>query len=65
VAAGVFIDAVDIRSALVPALMLLLGKANWWLPRWLDRALPRVNVEAEPDQGIGPIPDRPPTLGVP
>jgi RND superfamily putative drug exporter len=49
-AAAVFLDALVIRSVLVPAVMLLLGKANWWLPAWLDRLLPRLSVEgpAEP-----------------
>ena len=32
---------------LVPATMELLGKANWWLPKWLDRILPTINVEGE------------------
>lgn len=64
-AAGVLIDAMVIRSAVVPSLMLLLGKANWWFPRWLDRTLPRVSVEAGPGQATGPIPDRPQALGVP
>jgi RND superfamily putative drug exporter len=44
-AAAVFIDATIVRMVLVPATMELLGNANWWLPRWLDRVLPRVNVE--------------------
>ncbi len=46
-AAAIFVDAVIIRTALVPALMLLMGKANWWFPRWLDRLLPRIHVEPE------------------
>jgi RND superfamily putative drug exporter len=33
--------------ALVPAVLALLGKRAWWLPRWLDRALPNVDVEGE------------------
>jgi RND superfamily putative drug exporter len=33
--------------ALVPAAMVLLGDANWWLPRWLDRILPSVDLEGE------------------
>jgi RND superfamily putative drug exporter len=37
--------------------MSLVGKANWWLPRWLDRILPHVDVDAEPRQ-TDPIPDR-------
>jgi RND superfamily putative drug exporter len=45
--AAIFVDAVIIRTALVPALMLLMGRANWWFPRWLDRVLPRIHVEPE------------------
>jgi RND superfamily putative drug exporter len=44
-AAAVFIDAFLIRSVLVPAIMQLLGARAWWLPRPLDRVLPRFNVE--------------------
>jgi RND superfamily putative drug exporter len=33
---------------LVPATMELLGKANWWLPKWLDRLVPRISIEAPP-----------------
>jgi RND superfamily putative drug exporter len=44
-AAAVFIDAVIIRSVLVPAIMQLFGKRAWWLPAWLDRILPRLHVE--------------------
>ncbi len=44
-AGAVFLDALIVRTVLVPGLMLLAGKANWWLPRSLDRALPRLNVE--------------------
>jgi len=44
-AAAVFIDAVIIRSVLVPAIMQLLGERAWWLPGWLDRILPRLHVE--------------------
>ena len=45
--AAIFVDAVLIRTTLVPALMLLLGKANWWFPSWLDRWVPRIHVEPE------------------
>ncbi|MGE5596276.1 MAG: MMPL family transporter [Hyphomicrobiales bacterium] len=45
-AVAVAVDATVIRLVLVPATMELLGKANWWLPRWLDRSLPTVHVEA-------------------
>ena len=44
-AAAVLLDAVVIRSVVVPALMILLGRSNWWFPRWLDRILPHVSVE--------------------
>jgi RND superfamily putative drug exporter len=44
-AAAVFIDAVIIRSVLVPAVMQLLGTRAWWLPAWLDRILPKLHVE--------------------
>jgi RND superfamily putative drug exporter len=44
-AAAIFIDAVVIRSVLVPALMQLFGRRAWWLPTWLDRILPRLHVE--------------------
>lgn len=44
-AAAVFFDAFFIRMALVPATMFILGRATWWMPRWLDRILPEVDVE--------------------
>lgn len=44
-ASAVFIDAVIIRSVLVPAIMQLLGKRAWWFPAWLDRILPSLHVE--------------------
>ena len=44
-AAAVAIDAFLIRTVLVPALMHLFGRANWWLPGWLDRILPHFSVE--------------------
>jgi putative drug exporter of the RND superfamily len=44
-AAAVFIDAVIIRSVLVPAIMQILGARAWWFPDWLDRILPRLHVE--------------------
>ncbi|MFC5000417.1 MMPL family transporter [Dactylosporangium cerinum] len=45
-AAAVLIDATLVRLVLVPATMSLLGRANWWLPGWLDRLLPHVKPEA-------------------
>ncbi|HSL75111.1 MAG TPA: MMPL family transporter [Ilumatobacteraceae bacterium] len=44
-ASAVFLDATLVRMLLVPATMELLGARNWWLPRWLDRILPTLNVE--------------------
>ncbi len=44
-ASAIFIDATLVRMVLVPATMELLGPANWWLPSWLDRRLPRLVVE--------------------
>jgi RND superfamily putative drug exporter len=44
-ASAVFIDAVIIRSVLVPAIMQILGARAWWFPGWLDRILPRLHVE--------------------
>ncbi|MER6088366.1 MMPL family transporter [Streptomyces bluensis] len=46
-AIAVFFDAVIVRMAIVPAVLALLGKKAWWLPKWLDRALPNVDVEGE------------------
>ena len=44
-AVAVFVDATLVRLVLVPATMELLGAANWWLPRWLGRILPRIRIE--------------------
>jgi len=44
-ASAVFLDATIVRMLLVPATMELLGDRNWWLPKWLDRILPHVDVE--------------------
>ncbi|MEU4891073.1 MMPL family transporter [Streptomyces sp. NPDC044780] len=46
-ATAVLFDAFVVRMAIVPAVLALLGKTAWWLPRWLDRALPNVDVEGE------------------
>ncbi len=46
-ATAVAVDATLIRMVLVPATMSLLGDANWWLPRWLDKVLPNVDIELE------------------
>lgn len=46
-AIAVLFDAFVVRMAIVPAVLALLGRRAWWLPRWLDRALPNVDVEGE------------------
>jgi RND superfamily putative drug exporter len=47
-ATAILVDATVVRMVLVPAVMQLMGRANWWIPRWLDRALPRFDVEPPP-----------------
>ena len=54
-AAAVLIDATLVRLVLVPAVMELLGKANWWLPRPLARILPDVRFE---DHAAAPEPEQ-------
>jgi putative drug exporter of the RND superfamily len=44
---AVLLDATIVRMVLVPATMALLDSANWWMPRWLDRLLPNVDIEGE------------------
>ena len=51
-AAAIFIDATIVRMVLVPSTMELLGKANWWLPKWLDRILPEFHVEGASDDDL-------------
>ena len=52
-ATAVFLDATVVRMLLVPATMELLGDRNWWLPRWLDRLLPNVEIEGHADAEAG------------
>ncbi|HZJ28488.1 MAG TPA: MMPL family transporter, partial [Solirubrobacterales bacterium] len=52
-AAAIAIDASLVRMVLVPAVMQLLGSANWWLPDWLDRTLPNFDVEPTSDPQRG------------
>jgi RND superfamily putative drug exporter len=59
-AVAIFIDATIVRMVLVPAVMELLGKANWWFPRRLDRLVPRLGVEVDvedddPRRRLAPI----------
>jgi putative drug exporter of the RND superfamily len=48
---AILLDAVVVRSVLLPATMQLLGRLNWWLPTWLDRRLPHIAAEAAPSDG--------------
>ncbi|MGH2910507.1 MAG: MMPL family transporter [Solirubrobacteraceae bacterium] len=46
-AAAVLLDALIVRSVLVPALTMVLGERTWWIPDWLSRLLPHFNVEGQ------------------
>ncbi len=46
-ATAVFLDATLVRMVLVPAILQLMGEANWWIPKWLDRILPHWEIEAK------------------
>jgi putative drug exporter of the RND superfamily len=50
-ATAIFVDATVVRMVLVPATMKLMGAANWWLPRWLDRSIPTIDIDGE--SGLG------------
>jgi hypothetical protein len=60
-AVAVLVDSTVIRMVLVPAVMQLLGSANWWLPRWLGRAIPSLAIESSAVllPGDGPACTRP------
>jgi RND superfamily putative drug exporter len=47
-ATAIAIDATVVRMVRVPATMALMGRANWWLPGWLDRLLPHLSLETDP-----------------
>jgi RND superfamily putative drug exporter len=63
-AVAILTDALIVRMTLVPAFLTLLGEKSWYIPRWLDRVLPRVTIES-PHEGPRPVivpdatPDRP------
>src|SRR5215207_5996717 len=54
-ASAIFLDATIVRMVLVPAVMQLLGSRNWWIPNWLERILPRLDVERA---ALGGVPGR-------
>jgi len=53
-ATAIFVDATIVRIVLVPATMKLMGDTNWWIPDWLDKILPNIDVEG--DAGLPPLP---------
>ncbi|MFL6205965.1 MAG: MMPL family transporter [Acidimicrobiales bacterium] len=57
-AVAVLLDATVVRMVLVPATMSLVGRANWWLPGWLDRILPHLDLEAAPERAPEVEPER-------
>jgi putative drug exporter of the RND superfamily len=54
-AVAIFLDATIVRGLLVPAAMNLLGERNWYLPRWLDRLLPRQTNEPQEPAATRPL----------
>jgi putative drug exporter of the RND superfamily len=62
-AVAVILDATVVRCLLVPALMLLVGERNWWMPRWLDRLVPHVSIEGAEFFAQEPEPEPEPVLG--
>ncbi|GLW98088.1 MMPL family transporter [Microtetraspora sp. NBRC 16547] len=60
-AVAIAVDATIIRGFLVPATMVLLGRLNWWIPRWLDRILPNISIEGHEDEPADAARTREPT----
>ena len=64
-ATAIFVDATIVRIILVPATMKLMGDTNWWIPAWLDRLIPEIDIEGdsalpEPEFEAVPVDDAPP-----
>ena len=57
-AVAVAIDATVVRCLLVPAVMIIFGKANWWFPGWLERHLPQPGIEGESTSARSTSPTR-------
>jgi putative drug exporter of the RND superfamily len=55
-AASILIDATLVRMVLVPSVMELLGRANWWMPSWLDRVVPHLGAEVSVESPASPQP---------
>jgi RND superfamily putative drug exporter len=60
--AAILVDATVIRMLLVPAVMHLLGRGNWWLPRGLERRLPQLHVEGPPEAFARPAAEPEPAM---
>ncbi len=58
-AASILIDASLVRMVLVPSVMELLGRANWYMPRWLDRMVPTLGVEVDVEGPVAGAPVEP------
>ncbi|HYI35629.1 MAG TPA: MMPL family transporter, partial [Thermoleophilaceae bacterium] len=56
--AAILIDVLIVRMVVSPALMALLGDRAWWIPRWLDRALPNVSLEGGHEDRAGKVEER-------
>ncbi len=56
-AVAILLDAFVVRMTIVPAAMAILGERAWWLPRWLDRILPNIHIEGEPDAEPAALPE--------
>ena len=54
-AAAIFIDATVVRMLLVPAVMHLLGRRNWWMPRSFERVVPQLHVEGHPEVHLAAV----------
>jgi RND superfamily putative drug exporter len=54
-ATAVLVDAFLVRMTIVPAVLALLGRSAWWLPKWLDQALPDLDVEGSKLQTPAPV----------
>ena len=60
-AVAILTDALLVRMTLVPAFLKLMGEKSWYMPRWLDRVLPNITIEAPHEGGtrVFDVPERP------